>query len=265
MKASGKVIGILEYLGFETYDSINHFNPKLLRVVRELKVNNWSRELLVLHFLQAFISSQNYSFGTLRIAVVGGGTDEPEILALRKLGINLAVEVFGIENDSKFLDLNSSNNPQTNQYDLVLCSQVIEHIWNLEQAFLIMKNLVATNGQIWISCPMSNRYHGSPEFYSAGYSEKLLVQRISQAQLAIIESGSFGSHRNYVATHLLNIWLSPKAHRLPLIYAFDSKNALVRALLSVRYLFRTLYLHFLSSRLTRNPRYATEAWILAKR
>jgi hypothetical protein len=62
----------------------------------------------------------------------------------------------------------------------------------------------------------------------------------------------------------LDVWLSPKGHRWPILFAFDSKPVFVRLILSARFFLRISYLSFLSPRITGNPRFATESWILAK-
>lgn len=260
-----KFFRILNNFGLETYESIEEFSPDSVRLVKELNIKNWSRELLVLIFLRAFTANRTSNLEILRVAVVGGGKDEPEVLALKHSGLQMDVHVFGVENDSNYLDLNLANSSHIEKFDLVLCSQVIEHVWNLDQAFLNLLELTTQKGLIWISCPMSNRFHGSPEFFSAGYSSLFLVRHITKLKLREIESGYFGSHRNYVATHLLNIWLSPKAHRNPFIHSFDSKAMALRIVMTFRFAFRTLFLMALSPRATKNPRFATESWILAEK
>ena len=66
------------------------------------------------------------------IAVVGGARNEPELLIFQnKIGLEL--HSFGIDSKtgiSKFnyLDLNVAQDKPDLQFDLILCSQVLEHV-----------------------------------------------------------------------------------------------------------------------------------------
>lgn len=83
------------------------------------------------------------------IAVVGGDSTDPELELLRQSEVTF----FGIENntnDERFrqLNLNSdlSDFVPTNRFDLVLCSQVLEHLLNLPQSIKVISRLVKPGG-----------------------------------------------------------------------------------------------------------------------
>jgi SAM-dependent methyltransferase len=261
-----RVFGLTQKLGFDNYGAAPVLSREFTQLVMELKVGNFSREYLLTLFCENFTKIRIPDTGTMRIGVVGGSSNEPELKMLDRLGYSIELSVIGIEKDSDiFLDLNLRNPNQIRKFDLILCSQVLEHVWNIENSFFNLVNMLEIGGLLWLSCPASNRCHGSPEFFSAGYSELFLRKHLTNHGLNVLNAGSFGSHRNYVATHWLDTWLTRRGHRWPLLFSYENKPLFSRIALSIRFSFRNLYLSFLSLRVTHNPRFATESWALACR
>lgn len=155
-----------------------------------------------------------------KIAIVGGSSKDPEIEFLKKKFPNLDISYFGIDNYG--LETNWSNldlnylTVQEKTYDLVVCSQVLEHVWNQSAAFTNLKTLVKEGGYVWINCPASNIAHGSPEYFSAGYSPEYLVKNLCAENFELIAAGAVGSKRYYFATHLLRLWATPLEHKSPI-------------------------------------------------
>jgi SAM-dependent methyltransferase len=153
------------------------------------------------------------------IAVLGGTSKDPEVEVLKKQFPESKITYLGIENDSNdspfsYLDLNESKEFKET-FDFVVCSQVLEHLWNLEVAINMISELVPIDGHIWINCPTSNMPHGSPEYYSAGYTPLYLEKNFEKLGFRTLSSGSFGSQRYYKATHLLRLWSTKKEHDHP--------------------------------------------------
>jgi hypothetical protein len=133
------------------------------------------RWLVVSRFNQAL---EHLALSPSKIAIIGGSSGDPEVTLLTKLYPNANVTYLGIDNyggeDSwLYLDLNKTATINY-KYDLVVCSQVLEHIWDVSNALDLITELAKPNGFIWLNCPASNIAHGSPEFYSAGYSPDFL-------------------------------------------------------------------------------------------
>jgi hypothetical protein len=227
---------------------------------------NFGRAVVLAQFIEQTkgIFSSNRS---IRIAVVGGSDDEPEIRALKALGFKLEVSIFGIEDNMHYLDLNSEpviTQTSYGKYDLILCSQVFEHIWNHESAFKILLGLTSKDSYLWLACPASNHPHGSPTYFSAGFTSEYLSLNINKIGLAIIAGGQIGTPRNYRATHVLPAWLSIRGHSFPPIYAFEGKSAHIRILLSLKYFFANVSFLGISPTITDEIEYATESWIFAQ-
>jgi SAM-dependent methyltransferase len=164
------------------------------------------------------------------------------------------VTFFGIENvelNTAFIELDLNLPSKINlKYDLVICAQVLEHVWNLNIAFENLSKLLnSDNGLLWINCPASNMVHGSPEYFSAGYSL----------------AGSFGSRRLYFFTHALQFWPTKFELEHPIL-TFRPLRSYGRKIVieTIRGFFGRTYSVLLSSKQTSEPQYATESFALAK-
>lgn len=237
------------------------------KIALNLYPQNFGRALVLAAFLEEF-SRLITSKCKMNIAVVGGYLLEPEIKALEFLGVEATVNIFGIDDGTNYLNLNeeiTSENDLCGNFDLVLCSQVWEHIWNHESALTNLKKLIKKDGFIWLACPTSNRPHSSPSYYSAGFTSEYLSNNLSRLGLDVKASGQIGTPRNYRATHTLPAWLSVRGHYFPPVYAFSQRSLFPRIIYSLRFLLTTVSLLFSSTRISDDINCATETWILAKR
>lgn len=202
----------------------------------------------------------------LHIGVAGGTKSEPEIRELSKLIPDLQISTLGIEDSDYFLDLNFGAIDEIElQFDLILCSQVLEHLWNHKQAFESLHRFLKPGGILWMNTPTSNRVHGSPEYYSAGFTSEYLDKNLQEAGFEILGSGSIGTKRNYVATHLLPYWLSVRAHRYPLIFIRHDTRLAKNLYFFLRYFFILFRLQFTSAQLQNSGRFLTESWVIARK
>lgn len=190
------------------------------------------------------------------IALVGGYIQEPELKVLDYKHLTY----YGVELDPRIethlFDLNS---PQIvdKKYDLVLCSQVLEHVWDVKLAIENLAKLVRKGGYIWIACPASNYAHGSPEYFSAGYTPEMIVQLLKPLGFDVKFSKTFGSERMYFFTHALRYWPTESQYRNPLRFKIS------------RFFFRDLLWRILaiskSSRIDSELHHATESVVFAKK
>lgn len=154
------------------------------------------------------------------VCVVGGTSSDPEIVVLKNLYPSIEFHAFGIDNplqDMNFhaLDLNRDQVTIQEKFDLVLCSQVLEHVWNLKNSFACLSDLTKPGGYLWLACPASNMPHGSPEYYSAGYSSDFLALNLEAMNFEILFKKHLGSKRNYFITHALRQWVGQDEHNHP--------------------------------------------------
>ena len=171
------------------------------------------REKVVEEFLAAFKNKVKY---VARVAVVGGSENELEILGLRKIA-DFDLDIYGIEPGNLHLDLNELHeSSKREEYDLVLCSQVIEHVWDLHQALNNLMNMTRPGGFLWIGCPASNRAHGSPDYYSAGYQPELFRNLFVRYGWIVHLAQRLGSERYYFMNHGLRVWVSKEELERPI-------------------------------------------------
>jgi SAM-dependent methyltransferase len=168
-----------------------------------------------------------------RILVLGGGPGEPELGLFEKGPAEIffaGIDSDGSDDNFSFVDLNLEAVIHEN-FDLVICNQVLEHLYNLNAAFSNLKNLVAPGGFLWITCPANNFRHGSPEYFSAGYSWEFLVRNLENAGFVNIDSGELSSKRIYLYRHLLKIWPTNGQIQFPLLAYFGVKGNILQKFL----------------------------------
>ena len=64
--------------------------------------------------------------------------------------------------------------------------------------------------------------HGSPEYFSSGYSVKFLEKNLQKINFKILESGEVGSEVYYKSIHLLQDWFTEE--EVLNRYKFKSKS-----------------------------------------
>jgi hypothetical protein len=212
------------------------------------------------------IGRQNVDFSSC--LVVGGTEQDPEYQFIKSLDSSTQVNFLGIEkSDFNFHHLDLNTVPKKSlSGTLVLCSQVLEHVWNHKNFFLNLKELTQENGYLWLNVPMSNFVHGSPDYYSAGFATGYLIKNLEDNGFEIVSSGSIGSRRYYTATHLLGTWLTEKEHKNPLFfYQFQDGTKLGILKKLVIDLYRRAPLLLRSKKIIDSPRYSTEAFVFARK
>lgn len=200
------------------------------------------------------------------IAVVGGDSTDPELALLSQSEMTF----FGIENsanDERFrqLDLNSdlSDFVPANRFDLVLCSQVVEHLYNLPQSIKVISSLVKPGGYLWLGFPASNFPHGSPEYYSAGYPVQTAVNLLP-SEFEVVLSGQIGTKRNYLWTHLLREWPPIEELNQPFLFIWRTDTSLIRRIIRVLRRLRKVQIVLANNRIREDIEWATESYLLAK-
>jgi hypothetical protein len=201
-------------------------------------------------------------------AVVGGTSQDPEVLFLQAQSIPPKISYLGIEETATnfvYLDLNIRT--QLNEtWDLVLCSQVLEHVWNHENFFRNLRETTSVGGFLWISVPMSNIVHGSPDYFSAGFAPEYLLKNLQEKNFKVMSSGLIGSRRYYLATHLLERWLSEAEHDSPiLVHNHQPGSRIGKFRKLIREVIQGVLLVFISNKVNNSPRYATQSYVFAKR
>jgi len=199
-----------------------------------------------------------------KIGLVGGSPIDPEIESL-PTQIKGNVIYIGIDSSVaqkfEYLDLNQKYDVFNESYDLIICSQVLEHLWNLDQAFSNFNQLLKPGGHLWLGCPASNFVHGSPEYFSAGYAPVLLEKLGSSKGFAVLSSGFNGTPREYLSRHILHTWFSERQLRSIGIIRFGIEGNLLRKIFyNLKTINKRLILMTASNQQSNNLMYACETW-----
>tara|TARA_Y100001958_G_C21243055_1_gene571656 strand:- start:1701 stop:2486 length:786 start_codon:yes stop_codon:yes gene_type:complete len=185
------------------------FSENLKKLIDSSFENTNFGRILLLDRFEKLINQVGFS-NKLSVAVIGGTKDEPEITLLKSMGFDLDVYTYGIEDyDDFYFDLNEENKDLLSQdFDLIICGQVLEHIWNSLNFSENICKLMNTETLTFIHCPKSNYHHGHT-YYSAGYSKEFLKE-IFTNRIEIINYGELGTPRLYTSIHLLKHWINTK-------------------------------------------------------
>jgi hypothetical protein len=222
------------------------------------------KELIVSIFRQKI---DPYLIDIESVAVVGGSKRDPEVVELEKTKISV-VKTYGIDDESDFkLDLNLQNDNHS-KYDLVICSQTFEHIYDLKNGMSNLASLMKENSLLWVACPASNRSHGLPDYYSAGYQPELIVKLAKELSLGPITYGKIGSKRNYFFTHALRVWPTLDELKHP-ITKYDFSRLPANSKLNIFRFLRDfpgrIYSCLLKNTVSGEVEYATETYVLLKK
>lgn len=188
---------------------------RVIDFLRENQISfnlNFSRILCLMDF-QLIVSKQLTS--TRRIGFIGGERTDPELKILSNLGKPSAISIGNTPNSEIFLDLDLINTI-SGDFDLLICCNVIEHVWNHENFFANLNQLSSSNGYLWLVAPYSDFFHLSPNFYSAGFSPKYLSNMLELHGYSVIYSRLISSKRLYRMTHLLQEWPTFKQYYNPI-------------------------------------------------
>jgi SAM-dependent methyltransferase len=257
---------VLNFLRPSTRYKSHYLNQHHLKVATGVYQHNIGRVLVLAEFIHN-INGKLPTNRPIKVAVVGGYRNEPEILVLEKLGYQTFVTIFGVEDSDVNLDLNSQENSLGNfdmTFDLILCSQVFEHIWNHQQALRNIQRLMGEGSLIWLAAPASNHAHGVPRYYSAGFTAEYLLHNLGEIGMAGVAWGNIGSPRNYRAIHTIPNWLNLKGHQFPITHGFSNYPFLINLAYSIRYFHNLIALSLISPKVTSDVSVATECWVLAK-
>ena len=150
---------------------------------------------------------------SIRIAILGGSLQDPEISLLSEDFILERVEFLGIDSANigdcafQYLDFNEvATKRSALNIDLAICTGVVEHLWNLDGMFKNFQMLVPDSALLWVSFPVSQIPHGSPEWYSSGYNPEMISKLAELNGFTCLDSGHLGNRRNYLFRHLLHLW-----------------------------------------------------------
>jgi len=224
--------------------------------------SNILRNLVALNFDREILGENNLK----NIAIVGGSLSDHEVELVRGKYPEATIKVYGIEEGQLFMDLNLSPVLQE-EFDLVLCTNVLEHVFHHENFAKNLLSLLNTKGVLWLVFPFSDMFHGSPFDYSAGfhpdYVERLFLRNDGKTELKKI----IASKRLYFFTHLLQDWPSEFRYNNPLvgqiIWGLGMRNNPRPPIrnLNPSHLLIAAYLSWVSPKFSAEPKWGCGVWM----
>jgi hypothetical protein len=204
------------------------------------------------------------------VAVVGGSVDDPEIAWLLRQPGERTVHVYGHDvtdglNSTK-IDLNVPLYAHsTQQFDLVHCAHVLEHIWDVRTGMSNLLNLARPGGIVCVNAPACCHAHGSPGYYAAGFQALRLSQLAASLGGIVPLADQCGSRRSYFYEHTLRRWPERREYEAPLYRMSSGRGGRGRAMLRwVKYLPGRLRAAAQSPRESADPSVAVQSWILVR-
>lgn len=220
---------------------------------------------------QHFLTSQAYFIKT--VAILGGSSNDPEVNVIASLYPDAEIYFFDIDNplgdmNYTYLDFNETTSiPEfESHFDLIVSSQVLEHIWNHANYFLLLAAMTHEGSLVWLNCPKSNLEHGSPHYYAAGFTASYLANNLSKQGFEVLQSDETGNKRYYLAVHFGRYWQTPEENSNPLLkYNFQpgTKLGILRKFLIE--LPSRLLLTFIPQGKSSESEWATESYVGARR
>ncbi len=223
---------------------------------------------MVLKYFEEIFQELSTDYQEFRCAVVGGGHDEVELRIVLTYFPKAEVTTFDIrESADVTIDLNNYNvvpKEWKNRFDLVICCQTLEHVWNIDLAITNLTTLVRMGGKIWVNVPASNLKHGGDEYFSAGYQASLLSNLFALKGVQEISKGEIGSERLYLMIHKQRSWPKIETHTNPFLRGFRSRKDLYQ-LNFLKSLYRNIEAILWSGEVIVGSDFSTETWFYGEK
>ena len=146
---------------------------------------------------------------------------------------------------------------------MVLCSQVIEHLYDLPRSIEAIAGLVKPRGHLWLGFPSSNFPHGSPEYFSSGYPFQTVVKLLTSGN-EVVFGGQLGSKRNYLWIHSLREWPTVDELNQLIRFIWQTPASLPRKFVRTFRRFRQAEIVFSDNTIVNEIDWATESYLLVQ-
>ena len=96
--------------------------------------------------------------------------------------------------------------PETSKYELIVCTEVLEHVPNPVAAFEKMVSLLAPNGVLVISVPLMSLMHQAPYWFQSGLSPQWFEYHSDQNSIKVQELAIYGDYVDYMEQEILRVF-----------------------------------------------------------
>lgn len=88
--------------------------------------------------------------------------------------------------------------PEDQKYDIVICTEVLEHVPDPVKALTKLEVLLNENGSLLISVPLHSQIHHAPFFYSAGLSPFWFIHHHNLGNTKIDKLEIYGDYEDFL-------------------------------------------------------------------
>lgn len=117
----------------------------------------------------------------------------------------------------------------TGKYDLILCTEVLEHVPDPVSAFDTMFELLASEGLLVITVPIVSFMHQAPFYFSAGLSPQWFEHHSKNNKLEIKQLTIYGDYIDFMEQEILRTF-----HLLNYLRGFSRLRPLIKKYLRKR-------------------------------
>jgi 2-polyprenyl-3-methyl-5-hydroxy-6-metoxy-1,4-benzoquinol methylase len=108
------------------------------------------------------------------------------------------------------------NIPSNSKYEIVICTEVLEHVPDPVAAFDKMVSLLAPDGLLVVTVPLMSLMHQAPYWFQSGLSPQWFEYHSKQRQIEIKELSIYGDYADYLEQEILRAFgFFSKIRRFP--------------------------------------------------
>lgn len=87
---------------------------------------------------------------------------------------------------------------RNSSYDVVLCTEVLEHVLNPENAIKEISRITKKNGKLILTAPFCSLTHFAPYHYSSGFNRYFYKEILKKYKYKILEMSTNGNYFSYL-------------------------------------------------------------------
>lgn len=92
---------------------------------------------------------------------------------------------------------------EDNSFDVILCSEVLEHIKDPVRVLKEFARIIAEGGILLLTAPFCSITHMAPYYYTNGFSEYWYKENLQEQGFKILEAKPYGNWFEYIAQELI--------------------------------------------------------------
>lgn len=177
-------------------------------------------------YLEAFLKASNGVLSGKKVLDVGAGLS-PYRSLLEDYGLSYTSQDFSLYDESQaergfvtrgwnypkhdyvcdVLEI-----PEQEKFDLLICTEVLEHVPDPVATFKKLKRLLAPKGQLFVSVPAMSFVHQAPYFFSSGLSTFWFEHWAKDLEIEVVRIISVGNYSDFMTQELHRVFYSsPRA------------------------------------------------------